>query len=145
MAFAKFKEGNAVLDKPVIRHDHGFLDDGKGNIDPSKKRAATWADYRALAKWEAMLEGAEVLRPDLDDATRSYSHFLDATGTDLEVAYEDFLSDDDAGKTVLKSLIADTVAGYFVPAVMAVAAVTFFVWYVAGPVPRLRRRVWRRR
>jgi hypothetical protein len=111
MAFAKFKEGNTVLDKPVIRHDHGFLDDGKGNIDPSKKRAATWADYRALAKWEAMLAGAKTLRPDLDDATRSYSHFLDATGTDLVVAYEDFLTDDDSGKTVLKSAVADAVAG----------------------------------
>jgi len=33
--------------------------------------------------------------------------------------------------------IADTVAGYFVPAVVAIAAVTFAVWGIAGPEPAL--------
>jgi P-type Cu+ transporter len=33
--------------------------------------------------------------------------------------------------------LADTVAGYFVPAVVGVAAVTFVVWALAGPSPRL--------
>ncbi|MEQ4722065.1 heavy metal translocating P-type ATPase [Nonomuraea sp. B19D2] len=31
--------------------------------------------------------------------------------------------------------LADLVSGYFVPAVMAIAVVTFAVWYVAGPSP----------
>ncbi|MFI7644167.1 heavy metal translocating P-type ATPase [Nonomuraea sp. NPDC049400] len=31
--------------------------------------------------------------------------------------------------------LADLVSGYFVPAVMAIAVVTFAVWYVAGPPP----------
>src|SRR6266567_2874046 len=31
--------------------------------------------------------------------------------------------------------LADTVSGYFVPAVIAVAIVTFTVWFVAGPAP----------
>jgi Cu+-exporting ATPase len=33
--------------------------------------------------------------------------------------------------------LADTVSGYFVPAVMAIAIVTFTVWFTAGPVPAL--------
>jgi Cu+-exporting ATPase len=33
--------------------------------------------------------------------------------------------------------LADVVAGYFVPAVIAVAIVTFAVWAIAGPSPRL--------
>lgn len=33
--------------------------------------------------------------------------------------------------------VADTVAGYFVPAVMLVAAVTFAIWLAVGPQPRL--------
>ena len=33
--------------------------------------------------------------------------------------------------------LADTVAGWFVPAVIAVAVVTFVVWAAIGPEPRL--------
>ena len=33
--------------------------------------------------------------------------------------------------------LADTVAGYFVPAVVGIALVTFLVWAMAGPSPRL--------
>lgn len=33
--------------------------------------------------------------------------------------------------------LADTVAGYFVPAVVAIAAITAVVWYLVGPEPRL--------
>jgi Cu+-exporting ATPase len=33
--------------------------------------------------------------------------------------------------------LADTVSGYFVPAVMAIAIVTFAVWFTAGPAPAL--------
>jgi Cu+-exporting ATPase len=31
--------------------------------------------------------------------------------------------------------LADTVSGYFVPAVIAIAAVTFTIWFIAGPAP----------
>ncbi|HEX2322734.1 MAG TPA: heavy metal translocating P-type ATPase [Streptosporangiaceae bacterium] len=31
--------------------------------------------------------------------------------------------------------LADTVSGYFVPAVMAIAIVTFAIWFIAGPQP----------
>jgi hypothetical protein len=109
MAFPKFVEGPPA--RPAIKHDHGFLDDGAGNIDPSKRRAPTWEDYKLYAYWQLKLEGAQLLRPDLKDATDAYAHFLDATGTDLRVDYEGFLQDDASGKTVLKSAVEDTVAG----------------------------------
>ena len=31
--------------------------------------------------------------------------------------------------------LADVVSGYFVPAVIAIAIVTFAVWFTAGPAP----------
>jgi Cu+-exporting ATPase len=37
--------------------------------------------------------------------------------------------------------LADVVSAYFVPAVIAVAAITFVVWAVAGPAPRLAHAV----
>jgi Cu+-exporting ATPase len=33
--------------------------------------------------------------------------------------------------------LADTVAGYFVPAVIGIALITFLIWAIAGPSPRL--------
>jgi len=106
MAFPKFTEGPAK--RPDIHHDHGFLDDGHGNIDSSKRESPTWRDYRSYAWWTTKLDGATVVRPGLQNATDAYAHFLDATGTDFNVDYEGFLSNDDAGKTVLKSAIEDT-------------------------------------
>ena len=108
MSFPKFAEGPAK--RPAINHDHGFLDDGHGKIDNSKRRAPTWEDRKLLVYWELKLTGAEKLRPDLEDATTAYRHFLGGTGTDLSVNYEAFLTLDDAGKAVLKSAIEDTVA-----------------------------------
>src|SRR5262249_24355309 len=108
MALPKFTKGPAK--RPDIHHDHGFLDDGKGNIDSSKRRSPTWEDYKLLAWWTVKLEGAETLRPDLINATMAYRHFLSNTGTDFPVAYNTFIVDDESGKTVLKSAIADTVA-----------------------------------
>jgi hypothetical protein len=108
MAFPKFTEGSSV--RPTIQHDHGFLDDGKGKIDPTKRRPATWEDYKSYAYWSVKLEGAEMLRPDLSDATRSYGHFLDASGTDLTVDYESFLQRDKSGAIVLQSVTEDVVA-----------------------------------
>lgn len=92
---------------PVIAHDHGFLDDGNGNIDPTKRRDATFSDYVALAKWTAMLEGAELLRPDLVDGTSAYRHFLDGGGATRTIDYQRFIDGDSSGATVLASAMED--------------------------------------
>ena len=103
---ANFTEGEA--ERPEIRHDHGFLDDGSGNIDESLREEATIGDYLSRAKWIAMLEGAELLRPDLVDGTSAYRHFLFGGGATRPFNYERFIANDSSGATVLNSAIEDT-------------------------------------
>jgi hypothetical protein len=105
-AFPQFTEGPPQ--RPTIQHDHGFLDDGNGNIDPSKYRQPTLRDYAAREWWQTKLAGAMLLRPDLADATAAYKRFLDNSGADLSINYEGFLRDDDSGKIVLNSALEDT-------------------------------------
>ena len=95
---------------PPMAFDHGFLDDGHGNIDESKRRAPTAADYVALAKWRAILVGAQQLRPDIFDATSAYQHFLSATGTDWNSSYDRFVEQDASGKKVFQSVVSDVMA-----------------------------------
>ncbi|MDB5105356.1 MAG: hypothetical protein JWP91_3045 [Fibrobacteres bacterium] len=102
-----------MVDKPArpdIRMDHGFLDDGNGNLDKSKMREATFSDGLSYMKWSAKLEAAEILRPDLFDATQTYRHFLDATGTEFRFKYDKFAEKDKAGGKSVESALEDTIA-----------------------------------
>ncbi len=94
--------------RPAIRHDHGFLDDGNGNIDASKRRPATTEDRLMFAKWVVKLEGAEAVRPDLVDGTTAYRHFLFGGGVKRTLNYERFVQNDSSGQRVLTSAIEDT-------------------------------------
>lgn len=96
------------LTPPEIAHDHGFLDDGNGNIDESKREDPTWTDRLNRLKWIGKLEAAEALRPDLIDGTRAYRHFLYGGGADYSVNYERFIAGDSSGATALQSAIEDT-------------------------------------
>lgn len=92
---------------PRIAHDHGFLDDGKGNIDDSRRRDPTWRDHLARAKWIAKLEAAEALRPDLVDATSAYRHFLFGGGAQRTIDYQRFIDGDSSGARVFASALED--------------------------------------
>lgn len=94
---------------PVIRHDHGFLDDGNGAIDASRYRDPTASDHVALAYWITKLRGAQVLRPDLKDGTDTYAHYLFGGGATFPYSYERFIAGDSSGKTILDSAVIDTV------------------------------------
>lgn len=85
--------------RPNIVHDNGFLRLGR--------RGASTEDYLKLAKWTAMLEGAEVLRPDLVDGTAAYRHFLEGEGRRRDFSYERYVMSDVSGKTTLKNAILD--------------------------------------
>jgi hypothetical protein len=56
----------------------------------------TMGDYASWEKWNAKLRGAQAVRPDLDDATAAYAHYLDATGTDMQVDYEEAYKEDES-------------------------------------------------
>ncbi|MEZ4437389.1 MAG: DUF4157 domain-containing protein [bacterium] len=92
---------------PEIRHDHGFLDDGSGNIDESLRRDPTLSDHLARAKWIAKLEAAELLRPDLVDGTSAYRHFLFGDGAPRAFDYQRFIDDDSSGARVWQSVLED--------------------------------------
>ncbi len=95
--------------RPDIHHDHGFLDDGHGNIDETKRREPTLSDYAALAWWKAKLNGAEILRPDLIDATAAYRHFLFGNGATRTIDYERFIANDPSGQIIITSAVNDIV------------------------------------
>jgi hypothetical protein len=97
-------------ERPDIKFDHGFLDDGNGNLDPSKQRKPAFDDFVALMKWDAKVSAAEILRPDLIDATQAYRNFLSATGSPMVFDYEKFVREDRAGKTIVESSIEDAIA-----------------------------------
>lgn len=105
----EFTEGPRT--KPPIRHDHGFLTGPDGNIDPSKFEEPTLRDRAALAKWIAMLRGAQLLRPDLKDGTDAYEHFLFGGGAQWSFSYDKFVATDASGKKVLESAVDDLVRG----------------------------------
>jgi hypothetical protein len=106
--FLRWRNG---MSAPTIRHDHGFLDDGRGNLDLTRMRSPTIGDYADLEKWRLKLYAAQVFLSGLADATRAYEHFLNADGSDLTVNYEKFVEDDDSGKVVLASAIDDAKDG----------------------------------
>jgi hypothetical protein len=97
----------AKATRPVFKLDHGFLDDGTGEIDESKRRSPTLEDLRLFAKWRILLNGAEAARPDLIDGTIAYRHFLGASGTDLPFSYERFAKTDRTGARIVLNVIED--------------------------------------
>ena len=96
---------------PTISHDHGFLDDGSGNLDLSRMREPGVSDYASLVAWRAKLAVAQNVMPDLVDGTRAYEHFLDGNGADYTVEYDRFLAFDGAGRTILANAIRDVSQG----------------------------------
>lgn len=85
--------------RPMIIHDDGFLALGT--------RDASLADRAKLAKWRALLEGAEALRSDLTDATAAYRHFLDGDGAPRIFSYERFMLNDSSGQSIVHNALMD--------------------------------------
>jgi hypothetical protein len=87
--------------RPAFHWDEGFA---------YNTASATPGDYLAAAEWQAKLTGAQLLRPDLADATAAYAHYWDNNGTPLEVNYAKAYREDSAVRTNVDSEIARTAA-----------------------------------
>lgn len=86
---------------PVVLWDEDFL---YGSAAPSR------ADYLAAAEWRAKLAGAQLLRPDLADATRAYAHYWSNSGATLQIDYARAFREDAGIRTNVHTEIARTAA-----------------------------------
>ncbi|MEK6577537.1 MAG: heavy metal translocating P-type ATPase, partial [Nitrospirota bacterium] len=59
-----------------------------------------------------------------------------AVGKDMALARIIRLVEEAQGSKPPIARLADQIAGYFVPSVIAVAVITFFIWFIFGPDPR---------
>ena len=84
--------------EPPMTFDEDFV------YDPKAK--ATASDYADWVKWGAMLVAARVARPDLKDATATYLHYRDGSGTDFDIDYEKAYKDDSNIQSGLNNEIA---------------------------------------
>lgn len=100
---------NSPLSAKIVDETPGLADTrGKYHIGPPTAPELTFdddfphdpnatptpADYASWNKWKAKLHGGQLLRADLDDATATYAHYLEGTGTDLRVDYEEAYRED---------------------------------------------------
>lgn len=89
----------------ATKPQYNFTDDFEyGSKQPTEQ------DYRDSTKWQAMLKGAEVLKPELDDATDMYSHYWDNTGTPKEFDYTEAYREDQGVKMSVDSEVARAAA-----------------------------------
>lgn len=99
--------------RPSITHDNGFLDafdevTGKGD-EKYKERGANLSDLASLAYWNAKLEGAKLLRPDLFDGLMAYDHFLHQQGADRNFSYDRYADNDPSGASTVNDAILHTI------------------------------------
>ncbi len=105
---------------PYMRHDHGmfegceapeeWLRETMGEVttmDPTLLEEPAVADFVEYAKWTAKLEAAKELRPDLEEGTAAYQHYLQGQGKPIEFDYDEFLLEDEWGPQVEASGIAE--------------------------------------
>jgi hypothetical protein len=76
-------------------------------VRPSYDGVPTWADRIRLARWQASLESAALLRPDLVESTAAYRHFLLGLGAPRAIDYERYVATDPAGDALLAAAVED--------------------------------------
>jgi hypothetical protein len=107
-AYLRFMDG--VGPHPIIRWDHGSLDDGHNNLDVSKIREPTLSDKAHKIAWLVALGYFRGHRPDLWNMTEGYSHYHFGNGQTRSFTYDKYIVQDKSGWTLLRSAIEDTIA-----------------------------------
>ncbi|MFA5308923.1 MAG: heavy metal translocating P-type ATPase [Dehalococcoidales bacterium] len=81
-------------------------------------------------------EGDEVIGATINK-TGSFQFAATRVGKDTTLARIVRLVEEAQGSKAPIQRLADVIAGYFVPAVIAIAVITFIIWYFTGPTPAL--------
>ncbi len=112
--------------RPDIRHDNGFLQNPNDANDPnpiptvapSESDQDYYDSQLSDVKWAQRADNFNVPFTDRDDTARrledgidAYRHFLEGNGADRTFSYDEFISEDSSGQTVLNNAIADTQHG----------------------------------
>ena len=106
----------------------GVIVDGKSNIDESM---ITGEPMPVSKRAGEKVIGATV------NQTRSFLMRAERIGSETVLAQiVQMVADAQRSRAPIQKL-ADTVAGYFVPAVIGVAIITFIVWSIVGPAPSM--------
>ncbi len=106
----------------------GVIIDGKSNVDESM---ITGESMPVVKQSGEKVIGATV------NQTGSFSMRAERVGSETVLAQiVQMVADAQRSRAPIQKL-ADTVSGYFVPAVIATAVITFAVWSVVGPAPRM--------
>ncbi|WP_036255575.1 heavy metal translocating P-type ATPase [Methylocapsa acidiphila] len=140
---ARLVRGGAVVEVPleqVAVGDIVLVKPGeKVPVDGRLVEGASFVDESMLTgepKPAAKAVGAEVVGGTIN-TTGSFSFRVERIGADTVLAQIIRMVEDAQGAKLPIQALVDKVTGWFVPAVMAVAALTFVVWLWFGPQPSL--------
>lgn len=112
--------------RPDIKHDNGFLQNPNNpndpnllpTVPPSQADIDYYNSQLSDVTWAQRADNFNVPFTDKDDEARrlsngieAYRHFLEGNGADRNFSYDEFVSEDPSGQTVLNNAIADTQRG----------------------------------
>jgi Cu+-exporting ATPase len=121
--------GDIIIVRPGERVPvDGIIRQGKSSIDESMVTGESIPVIKA--------EGEEVIGATINK-TGSFRFEATRIGKDTTLARIVRLVEEAQGSKAPIQRLADIIASYFVPIVILIAVITFFIWYFAGPPPAL--------